>query len=58
MAALFGGNVKFDNVLASALKVYNIAKLQRQARCFSGVFRRIWEKPCISGTTKTLQRWI
>ena len=34
MAALFGGDAKFDNVLASVLKIYNIAKLKNnQERC-------------------------
>ena len=34
MDALFGGDVKFDNVLALVLKIYNIAKLKSsQERC-------------------------
>ena len=28
MAAFFGGDIKFDNVLASVLKIYNIKKLK------------------------------
>ena len=36
MAAFFGGDMKFDNVLASDLKIYNITKLKMiKKRVFS-----------------------